>query len=358
MSKGPVGLLQSVVPMAVFGVYQRLLGDEGARRARTNLAAIGGGALVMLAIALPWPVSVLMTVPNAAHLWVQDVFAPPGTEQRVGHWWGYVNLLPNLLPWVPLFAGGLCLPFLKRFRGRRAMMAWLLFIVPVIVMSFVRDKNERYGMPMVPAAAILSGFLAVAFVRNRAEMTWSDRLAENLQWIVGFAMAGAIVAGAMSIQGTPPFYSWTVAIVGVSAALGTMLIALVARRRAPWLAVAGPAAVSLIVYHIAMLGYLASPGGQSEYRPLAMRAQAEYPEAELLFYDGGIGRHVPTDLAIYAGHIVRNVKEEALSQGSDREQVLFAIQNADEPVRQFDGWTFVTSEVAERRRGSLYVRKP
>ncbi len=361
MSKGPVSLLQSVLPWGAFAVYRKVVqGDDAIKvQNEVNLLAMGAGVVALLAIALPWPVSVVMLVPDAAQSWWKDVFAPPGTEERVGHWWGYINLVPNLLPWAPLFIGGLCLPFLKRFRQKRVIAAWFLFAAPIVVMSFVRDKNERYGMPMVPAAAILSGVIAVEFARNRGRLIWSDRLAEVTLWVAGFAMAAAILAAAIPIGKQPALLPWNVAWVGSALAMAAMVIALLGRWRGIWWAmVAGPAVVSLMVYHIAMLGYVASASGQSDFKPIALHVAMKYPDAELLYYEGGTGRHVPTDLAIYAGRIVRSGSEEMLQRKSDGKQVLFALQRADQPVREYPGWVFAASEPAEGRRCCVYTKEP
>ena len=197
MSKGPVSLLQSVLPWGAYAVYRKVVQGDDAIKAqnKVNLPAMGAGVLALLAIALPWPVSVVVLVPNAAQSWWKDVFAPPGNGRARRALVGvYQSLAPNLLPWAPLLIGGLCLPLLKRFRQKGMIAAWFLFAAPIVVMSFFRDKNERYGMPMIPAAAILSGFLAVEFARNRVRLIWSDRAAEVTQWVVGFAMAAAILA--------------------------------------------------------------------------------------------------------------------------------------------------------------------
>lgn len=359
MSKGPVGLLQSVLPWGGYALYQRKVGCEDQQPQSANARAMAAGVAALLAIALPWFVSVMIQVPNAAQQWWKDVFAAPGTEERVGHWWGYINLIPNLLPWTPLFIGGLFLPLLKRFRHKQVIAAWFLFAAPIVVMSFVRDKNERYGMPMVPAAAILSAFVAVEFARNRGHLMWSDRLAEAAQWFVGFGMAAAILLAAFPIGEQPALLPWRTAVIGAVLAIAAMAIALFGRWRGiSWTIVAGPAIVSLIVYHFVMLGYTSSASGQSEYKPLGLQVAMKYPDAQLLFYEAGTGRHVPTDLAIYANRIIRGGSEEILQQQSDHRLVLFALQRADQLVRQYPGWTFLTSEPVERRLCCIYTKDP
>ena len=72
----------------------------------------------------------------------------------------------------------------------------------------------------------------------------------------------------------------------------------------------------------------------------------------------GTGRHVPTDLAIYAGRIVRSGSEEMLGRKSDGKQVLFALQPADQPMREYPGWVFAASEPAEGRLCCVYTKEP
>lgn len=225
-------------------------------------------------------------------------------------------------------------------------------------MSFFRDKNERYGMPMVPAAAILSAFLAVQFARNRNKLVSSDRLLEHIQWIAAFSMALAPLAGALRISGNPPFYSWTAGILISIACFALVLVARMLWSRAYWTIIAAPAIVSLVVCQCATMAYAASFDGKSEFKPLALRIAAQYPKAQFLFDSGDTGRHTPVDLAIYSGRVVWSAAHAELTAAPAQEQILFAIQKPKTEPRTFEGWTLIASEQFEDRPCNIYHRAP
>jgi 4-amino-4-deoxy-L-arabinose transferase-like glycosyltransferase len=365
MSKGPVALLQSVLPFAAFAVYAHLVGVELPERAsrptrsgRALSVLLGVGLL--LAIALPWPIYVMLTVPDAMHKWIEDIFYAPGTSDRQARWWGYFWLVPNLVPWIPLFIAGLCLPFLSRYRRKPINLAWFLFVTPIVVMSFVRDKNERYGLPMVPAAALLCGYIAVELIVNRAKLNRADRIVVFMQWAVAAGVALVILAGALPLFGPQRevWFGWPYAIGMFSIAAAIFVVALVLRPRIRWIAIPAMAAVSLIMYRAAVTGYSASVDGAPHYKAAMIRASIEFPDAQFLFCDPRPdGRHVPPDMSIYGNRPVHGTILADLHD-SPRRQVLFVLRQKGDGDLDIPGWKFLRREPVEKRSCGVYLREP
>lgn len=375
MSKGPVALVQSVVPFMAFGLYRRFVPVEGlpasvpraarAPRAQpsapTKMAAVMAGIIACLAVALPWPVSVLLSQPGVMVAWFREITRVGATDHRPDPWWGYVNLLPNTLPWLPLVLGGLCFPLFARFRRRPIMLAWMLVVVPVVIMSFASDKAERYGMAMLPAASLLAGYLAVDLIRNRERLTISDRVVVVMQWAIVAGMAVALIAGVVPGTAGPgvAWYSRAAGIGGACVATAIVIGAMLLRQRIAWIGIAATVLVTLLAYHLFMIGYCTVGAGRSDFREIASRVAAEYPDADAVFVDSRPNpRHAPTDLAIYYGRVVRHATTIPAEPSPTRVQIVFLLQEASEAVRQIHDWTWLFAEPTDGKLCSVYRRLP
>src|SRR4029079_12735067 len=76
--------------------------------------------------------------------------------------YSYLGIVPYAAPWsVFLVAGliGAAGTMTKRENARLVFTAALL-VVPLLIMSFFKDRAERYMLPMIPAAAAVC---AIAF---------------------------------------------------------------------------------------------------------------------------------------------------------------------------------------------------
>jgi 4-amino-4-deoxy-L-arabinose transferase-like glycosyltransferase len=155
MSKGPVCLVQSVLPVLVWMTAMRL----GRRMPGQPTALWPGvapvllGVGVMLAVALPWVILVLRREPDALSIWFTEITRQGATESKSGRWYSYVSLVPYTIPWILFFLIGLIVA-----ANRRRATDWLillLLVVPVLVMSLAEDRAQRYLLPMLPAAAVV-----------------------------------------------------------------------------------------------------------------------------------------------------------------------------------------------------------
>jgi hypothetical protein len=88
-------------------------------------------------------------VPGAWDVWTHEATDERGEKPSTVL--GYLALLPYLLPWTVCFIGGI----ISARRG--VLLAVFLAVLPLVIMSFYKDRKERY---MFPATALL----VVAFV--------------------------------------------------------------------------------------------------------------------------------------------------------------------------------------------------
>ena len=103
MSKGPVGLVQSALPFALFLLWRRLASPAAepadAPPMRKWTAAVAG-AVAMLAVALPWYVVVLRRHPDIMSAWVMEVTREGATQLAPDPWYTYLVFFVWMLPWL------------------------------------------------------------------------------------------------------------------------------------------------------------------------------------------------------------------------------------------------------------------
>ncbi|MFW6336376.1 MAG: ArnT family glycosyltransferase [Phycisphaeraceae bacterium] len=148
MCKGP--LAAGVFVLALLGVVVAGRSARGVRR-------LGVGLLIALpmacVVALPWYVWAELNYDllgamfrEASH--VQERSSPP---------WYYAGLLGLVFPWTVWLIGGLFLPWLRLggMRRRQALAGWFWFALVLVAFSLASAKQQRYILPIVPAAAVL-----------------------------------------------------------------------------------------------------------------------------------------------------------------------------------------------------------
>lgn len=144
-------------PLAVGLLVLALLGVTLAGRSFRGVRRLGVGLLIALpaacAVALPWYVWAEVNYDllgamfrEASH--VQERSSPP---------WYYAGLLGLVFPWTVWLIGGLFLPWLRLggARRRQALAGWFWFALVLAAFSVVSAKQQRYILPVVPAAAVL-----------------------------------------------------------------------------------------------------------------------------------------------------------------------------------------------------------
>ncbi len=151
MSKNPLALLAGAAPVltTIIVVGERL---------RRNIAGLVGMLLIAGLLILPW------------HLYVADVLGDAGGRllneykaQRSEFQppWYYVGLIGLVFPWSIWLVAALIQPFVRAGKEgrRRLLVAWAWFVLIFVVFSIPGAKQQRYILPIVPAAALLIGQL-------------------------------------------------------------------------------------------------------------------------------------------------------------------------------------------------------
>jgi len=374
MCKGPVGILQTLVPAAAAALLTRRRTARPAGRPIMMPALLA--LLAFLAVALPWPILVWLSDERALEIWWREITREGATDHEYGPLWSYLSLLPNLIPWLPAFLFGCALTFRRRsapaglrpiLRHRGYLLAACWLLLPVIVMSLFRDKSERYLLPMLQMAALLAARgLVAAFAgvrRRRADAGFF--LAIHLVIVAAMALAlpvaGGIRADALpqwlpqSLQTVWPgrvdklawFPSLVTGVAVVIAIIAVVAMLLLLRRGRAAGALLLAAVLMLAVNGLMLWGYRDAPSGRSEMRPIAERIRGYAPAAVVAYHDPG-GKPMPPDLSIYLNRVVRPLP--AIRRRGDPEpDVIVMLQREQEPPPMLPGWRSFASEPYGRR---------
>jgi 4-amino-4-deoxy-L-arabinose transferase-like glycosyltransferase len=344
LSKGPVALAQTVAPWIVFMAWRRR--RPGGPPVRWGPAIAGVGAFV--AVGVPWYLAVLLRDPDRQwHTWFREVTGSDAPE-RAEKFYAYgVYLLYVMFPWVVFWLGGLWLAVLdlaspsqaNRDHSQRFVFAMMLVVVPVLIMSFHKDKKERYLLPLMGPAAVLT---ARCIVEHRGQRQRSAKQ-DWVPWVhwAGLAVVGLglPIVGAMGIKGVrtvegSPWYS-------AGYAVGAVAIATVLLGMGAWLertrrggTVLMTFALMLVSCNVFMHGYRQTSNGRSVMRPLARRIWERYPDA-VLYTSLPRGQRASVDLSIYANRTTGWITEAQIRQplaAGARAQVVLVKQREHEPA--------------------------
>jgi hypothetical protein len=378
MSKGPVALAQGVVPFAAFLLWRATVRPEQrepagpARPAPSRPSVLPALLLcvaVMLAVALPWPLVVWRHYPDILHAWKMEITREGATQLAPDPWYTYLVFPVWVLPWLSFFAAGfwvacvsLARPFnasLEALRQRQGfVLALMLVAVPLLVMTFFKDKNERYMLPMIVPAAVIAGGAAAAWFRSDRSDP-AGRVIESMHWLTLAVMAvGVPVAGLISprVGLGPPWFSAPVALVIAASALLVLFAGVHVVRRtttATAAAVTTAAVILLLQYPIIhwYRGY-----SVADLKPLADLVWERYPDAALYEYEPGTRTRTYLDLPIYAGRLTRKVNDPASLPQADRPQIVVYFSRrsggaADLPPP----WQELTSGGGHKDKWTAYV---
>jgi 4-amino-4-deoxy-L-arabinose transferase-like glycosyltransferase len=379
MSKGPVCLVQTVLPVAGFVAWRRWvasgrncglrIADSGLEERAANPQSeirnpklpLAAALLLFLAIGLPWYVYLFAQSRGVGGLWVREVTRRGATDDRPDPWYTYFIFLPLILPWAVFFVVGLigATRALIARRGDRIVLALMLTVVPVLVIAIASpDRKDRYLLPMAGPAAVLAAWGLREVWRGWSEGDRGAGFAIWAHWALLAAIAlalplvGAMPRGPLRTGDTRgPWFSWNLAI-PVAAALVVLIAAgVVLQRRRGWGLVPATVAVMLVLQALAMHGYARSADGLSGMKRMADAIWAAYPDADAWFHHN---RRAPNDLAIYLDRPTPQLKDLSELRATDRPQVVLMIQKEGQPPpKPPAGWRFVTK--TERDRDWLHA---
>lgn len=151
MTKGPLALVIVLLPLVGMIAVER-----GAWR--RNTAGLLLCFAVAAALALPWFIYAISTAPDTVTKWSAEYAAERNAYQPP---WYYVGLFGLVLPWSVWFAAGLIHPFFQvKGVGRTTrLLPWIWFALIFVFFSIPAAKQQRYILPIVPAAALVAAFV-------------------------------------------------------------------------------------------------------------------------------------------------------------------------------------------------------
>ena len=354
MSKGPAVFVESVLPVFVFWMIRRRVrrpSDGFNNQPSTEWgypAAVG--VVLMLIVAFAWPISVLLMSPGSWRTWFIEITGTRTDRVSRDPWFAYWALLPNLIPWLPMFIGGIYIACQHLRKLKRISLAVCLLVVPLIALSFFHDRKERYLLPMIGPAAILTAHAAVRIKRayplrqTGAKFVWIAFWGLLLLLTVGLPLVGG---GAFAwIKGLklqrlngdfwyPPIEVAGALIIGV----GMVSTGLLLQRKWRGSFIYTGGAVMLFINVLLLHGLTASSGGMSEMKPVADRIHSDFPGAKVVYYDPPPRvKPVTLDLDIYLNRVVSVTSELPPSPLYDGVTAIVALRKVDDPEPQFAGW--------------------
>lgn len=349
MIKGPVAWVESLIPVIAYVAVRRLKRDP-AEKSKTKppewtvwIAPIAIGILLMVAIALPWYLYIYRTVPGAMKIWFTEATSERGEKPSSIH--QYLLILLYLLPWTVSFIGG-------AINARRGMLlAAFLALLPLLLLSFYKDRKERYMYPMTGAAAVVAAAGVMTLSRKRELWNALDRAAVVQHWAL-MVFLGVVVPAVSATTWTP----WLRTITGEpwltrgqGASLTVLLGLIIAGGmliRRHWLAaLVGTTVIVTLTIHAALIpGYAKTEQGESSMRPLAERIWETFPDAQM-FNAHPRGKRASVDLSIYMNRITQWVSTEELEQmqPGPKPKVVVMLQDAKDPAEPTPppGWKLV-----------------
>jgi 4-amino-4-deoxy-L-arabinose transferase-like glycosyltransferase len=356
MSKGPVMLVLTIVPTTIFILIYR--------RDVLRSAAIPAVIAILLAIVVGgwWFIYVFSRNPGLQKLWLMEVFRTDPSEAATSKWYDYYMLIPLLAPWIFFFVAGVVIIF--RRADQRMIYALMLIVVPLVFMSFLRDRKVRYLYPMcVPCgivAAIALRDVLVEGAKNLCQkiVVWGHWLLLGC-YAIGLPICGMLGVGGMVRAGGLPWYSATLAICAMIIAAIVLLLSIVWHRRQRIAILVATLFIILGMHPLYIFGASRGSGGDgaSEMLPLAKLLWREYPDA--IAYDIGDGRkRIPSDLAIYLNRPIRQAKTIAGIPREPHPQIYETLQRRGSPdPAPAPGWRLLGKFPRDRDWHVVFIRE-
>ncbi|MEA2711242.1 MAG: hypothetical protein QOF78_3843 [Phycisphaerales bacterium] len=360
LSKGPVALVQTVAPLVVFLLADYLLSrrrgihDDAAddnfslvatdaspwgARARTRIAQVLLGAALFLLIALPWYAIVASKYPDVWQRWQLEVTREGATDLPANRWYNYLSFFLFIAPWTAFFIAGIVIVVRdlmqspRDARSRGMWLALLMTIVPIVIMSFFRDRKERYLLPMIAPASVIVARAVVEHFQTRHLKSLADRAVVTIHWLTLLIIAiGLPIAGGTMLKTLDGarWYSPTLAALGGAICVAIVIAGMIAHRRCGGAIVAATLLCMLAVQMLFMHGYRNSREGRSEMKPLAALIWQQAPDAQV-FTTGAKRMRAPTDLSIYLNRSVLWVDDVSQIPASSRPAVLVVRERKKQP---------------------------
>jgi 4-amino-4-deoxy-L-arabinose transferase-like glycosyltransferase len=134
------------------------------------------GIIIFLAIVLPWPLFVANKLNWDLLLWKHEYIDRLTGEYAPGNYpvyYYFLMMFKFITPWVVFLPMSLAAPFYRVWEKKRAVMIYLAFwfVCNFIFLTIDAGKRQHYIMPLMPAAAILTGIILDDIVFERKAYT-------------------------------------------------------------------------------------------------------------------------------------------------------------------------------------------
>jgi 4-amino-4-deoxy-L-arabinose transferase-like glycosyltransferase len=355
MSKGPVAIVQTVAPAVAFVLWDAWTSRRRGTRDAENgelaiitrhatpwgrrIAQILLGLALFTLVALPWYALVAAKNPDVWARWQAEVTREGATDLPPGNWYAYISFLAFIAPWTAFLIAGIAViiydlivtPRDKRSRGM--FLALLMLLVPIVIMSFFRDRKERYLLPMIVPASVVIARAVVEHFETRHLRNLGDRIVIGIHWTTLLLIAiGLPVAGAVTLttRDGGQWFSPGVAIAGGMIGVAIVIGGMIVHRRCGAGIVAATLLLMLGMQMLFMHGYRDSRDGRSAMKRLATAIWREAPPTAPAFTTGSKRMRAPTDLAIYLNRSVRWVDSASDVPASVRPAILVIRQRQHE----------------------------
>jgi len=393
MAKGPVALVFTIAPLAIYALM--------CRRRIHWLAALAG-AVVASIIAIPWFVSAMLNTPGTLEAWKSELTNEGARNISRDPWFAHLSLLPHTLPWMPLFLAGVYLVLQPLFRRRnrpalrsaaqsrqpsgagtatgspgrsipgcRMFLALILVLAPLLILSFSRDRKPRYLLPMAGPIAILAAHAVVRMGRAARQTDAASAIVWTQGGVLAAFVLGLPIAGAffLKLPDGAPWYSRSLTIIALTIGLTALAAGAIwarnsalrgpdtARHLAPWRFMATGALLMLALNVFFALGWSRSTDGLSEMKPAADAILQHLPAGRVVYYDPHPGaKPVILDLDIYLDRTVPN-EDPTLSRARDIAAVV-ALRLPGAPPPALPGWKTVFDYTEQKHQHHWYVLGP
>ena len=166
-------------------------------------------------------------------------------------------------------------------------LALFLLVIPLVVMSFAKDRQDRYTLPMIPAAATVAAIGVKEYLSRWDRPDVWNRIIATLHWLTlgSIAVIFPILAATPLLKQTndQPWFDHRFAAMEAGLGGAMLLFGILMHRRRPGTLLTISVAIMLVFQAVAFRGYVKSAAGRSELKPLADLLVGRYPGAS--FYN-------------------------------------------------------------------------
>jgi len=316
MCKGPVCLVQTLLPAFVFMLIRRT------PRKPFHPIPVIIGTLLFVAVGLSWYVYVFATTPGVMGRWFSEVsrLDARDSSEASSLFYSYFSFIPFLFPWIVFFIVGVIITVMKSKRQSiNDLLPLLMTFVPIVVMTFFKDRQERYLLPLIAPAAVVAAIGLREHLKSWAAWSSIDTVVTAIHWVL-LAIPALIAA---------VFLGDKMLFIAAGIVALSVIVGAIAHRVRQVALPAFTLAILLGLQAVAVRWYSQSEQGSSELRPLADTIATQYPTADV-FAIRPDRKRPPPDLAVYLNRIVRSVPTADTIEASNGPAIALMIQRRGE----------------------------